>query len=506
MTIKRAGISAVLLLLILLAGCTGSESPPSPKATEASLETVAGTDEPVPAESFDYLLEHYDTFTIDGSTSMIPLHKALNSRFSSTYDVWHSRTVDAFEKFIAGENDILLGVDYSDELLEKAKNSGIELVQKEITREAFVFLIHASNPVQSLTAGQIKDIYSGKITNWAEVGGDDAPIKAFQRNSDSGSQIRMVKFMDGVPLMEKDVEYISNMGDVVEKVSDYDQGEYSIAYNMYTFTERQYMNEDVALLSVDGVPPDDGTIFDGTYPIVIYNYLYYDGNNARAVTFANHLYAYLMSADGRRMIGNSGYVNLTEWHDVNKYTNGSGDFNNWATHLGFYNEEKGEFYDVAYDEEEKGTLLVFANYPDYVLRDSPYAGHEKAREFLTLVFDSGLIQGRAYILDDKGEISINPWWDASLDPEDFFNFKYEDKYYYNFTYNFLEDQYTLEAIAQDTIDNYTEWLDDFSGYVEGVAPGSVAVLTREDLSELYLRTLDNLVQPGDIRYFQPFQP
>ena len=173
----------------------------------------------------NYLKENYERFVIDGSTSTKPLHEALNNVFNTTYkDVLHNKTVDAFNKFINDENDILLGVDYSDELLEKAKNSGIDLGKLEITREGFVFLINKNNPVKSLTIEQIKDIYSGKITNWNQVGGDDAPINAFQRNRDSGSQIRMVKFMGDTQLMEKDVTYYSNMSSIVEVIGNYDQG------------------------------------------------------------------------------------------------------------------------------------------------------------------------------------------------------------------------------------------------------------------------------------------
>jgi len=86
---------------------------------------------------------------------MIPLHESLNNVFSKGESVYHRKTVDAFEKLINGENDILLGVDYSDELLAKAKRKGVDLQQLEITREAFVFLINANNPVRSLTIEQI---------------------------------------------------------------------------------------------------------------------------------------------------------------------------------------------------------------------------------------------------------------------------------------------------------------------------------------------------------------
>jgi len=111
-----------------------------------------------------YLKENFDQFVIDGSTSTIPLHTAIRNTFSSKRsEIQHSKTVDAFNKLIMGEVDILLGVDYSDELLKVAKDNGIDLGKAEITKEAFVFLININNPVKSLTIEQIKDIYSGRL-------------------------------------------------------------------------------------------------------------------------------------------------------------------------------------------------------------------------------------------------------------------------------------------------------------------------------------------------------
>ena len=288
-----------VLTLLSLAAC-GSQAAPT--------EEPAVSTEPSLQETVEFLERNFDRFTIDGSTSMIPLHQALRYRFSAKQDtVTHSQTVDAFERMLRGEADILLSVDYSDELLEKAQSGGARLVQRAVTREAFVFLINRHNPVRSLTTEQIKDIYSGRITNWREVGGDDFPIRAFQRNQDSGSQIRMVKFMDGDALMDTDVEYLSLMGSVIEQIGSYDQGFYSIAYNMYTFTEKQYPSETVSLLAVDGVYPDDASIADETYPLHIRNFLYHDETNAAASEFADHVYRYLVSDEGRKLIGQSGY-------------------------------------------------------------------------------------------------------------------------------------------------------------------------------------------------------
>jgi ABC-type phosphate transport system substrate-binding protein len=474
------------------------------------------------AEIKEYLAYNYDKFNIDGSTSMLPLHQSLNDLFSANKkEITQSKTVEAFEKFINDENDILLGVDYSDELLSQAKNSGVELVKKEITREAFVFLINKNNPVRNLTIDQIKDIYSGKIANWSEVGGDNAPIKAYQRNSDSGSQIRMHKFMGNTKLTENDVEYVMGMGDIIEQISKYDEGKYSIAYNMYTFTEKQYTNDEVILLNVNGVQPNDDSIFNETYPINIYNYIYCDKNNALATEFADNLYTYLMSDEGQKLISNSGYVNLNEKYNRNKDINVPFDIiyeNSDEVYIYFYNKTKGEFYDV----DGNGNLLVFNNFADYVLRDTQYQNNTqyrnnaKAREYLTLIFNSDIEKNpyTAFIDSRTGIIRLTPWFDASMDQEDFFNFKYDNKYYSTLEYYIDEDKYILTAESKEDFDSYFidveessylyGYLDSFSNYVNNYVPGSTLELTKEDLKNLYLRTFDYR-ETQQLKFFQPFK-
>ncbi len=497
----------ILVALILTSSLAACGNVPTKNSTVQLKEQELPKEISI-TEVKEYLADNYGKVHIDGSTSMIPLHQSLNNTFGSNKEaVEHSKTVDAFEKLVSGENDILLGVDYSDELLENAKSSGIKLIKKEITREAFVFLINKNNPVKSLTVDQIKDIYSGKITNWNEVGGDDAPIKAGQRNPDSGSQIRMTKFMGDKKLMEKDVEYYSTMGYVVEQIGDYNEGKYAIAYNMYTFTEKQYANAEVELLKVNDVAPTDETIFDQTYPITIYNYIYYDENNATASEFANNLHFYLMSDEGQKLISDSGYVNLNKKFDINKNIDKPYE-NDTEANLGFYNEAKGEFYDV----DANGKLLVFNNYVDYTLHDTKYMSNAKARDYLTLISNSDLVKNprTASLYEEKGTISCDPWFDASLDAEDFFDFKYKDRYYSSLTYFIDEDKYVLATEEKDTFDNYIAngYLDEFSNYTEHYVPDATLEITKEDLKNLYLRTLEsgNKTQAGvELEYFQPFK-
>jgi ABC-type phosphate transport system substrate-binding protein len=516
-------ILAMLMVAALAAGCGCEGEPPEPPPVDNACkdcgEDPCECEEPPPpppvddmAEVKKYLEDNFDNFNIDGSTSMIPLHQSLGKKFSSDEDkshgyIWHSRTVDAFNMFIDGDRDILLGVDYSGELLQKAAAAGVKVANKAITREAFVFLINKNNPVQSLTVEQIKGIYSGEITNWKELGGDDAEIHAFQRNSDSGSQMRMVMFMGDTPLTDAEPEYIEGaMGGIIEQIADFDQGKYSIAYNMYTFTEKQYTNPEVVLLEVDGVKPTDETIFDDSYPIVIYNYIWYDERNTEAAKFAENLHKFLMSDEGQKFISDAGYVNMNKFHDrklidLPWYEIGE-------TWVDFHDPDKGEFY----APDGNGNLLVFDNYADYILYGSEYINNAKAREFLTKIYNSE-IPMTMYTAEYQsyGVIRINKWFTAVFDPELCFNIRYNGKYYENFMYNINTDRFVLRAFEPwESFDEYFEGWRGFEEYWKDVEPDSVIEITWDDLKDVYFRTSDSdwwHDRPGEpfvLQYYKPF--
>jgi phosphate transport system substrate-binding protein len=456
------------------------------------------------------LQESFSGFQIDGSTSMIPLHQGLRRSIGNNNDeVYHNRTVWAFENLISGYNDILLSVSFSDELMQKAANSGLDLQQLPITREAFVFLINANNPVQSLTTEQIKGIYSGEITNWSEVGGDDAPITAFQRNSDSGSQMRMVKFMGDTPLIDKDVTYVQGMGDIMEKIENFDEGKYSIAYNMYTFTEKQYPSEDVVMLAVDGVLPTDETIQDDTYPIVIYNYIFYDANNAENTEFALNLYAFLMSGEGQKLISDRGYVNLNrnfdrnmnitipEYWTTNSERDGEG-------YISFYNAERGEYYAPT----EDGELLIFDNYADYIFGITGTDGTnlDGARAFLTAIENSELPKGAFTTHVWENRFSYIPYGSVAWESIEAFNFRYDGKYYIWLIYFADEDRLILEGTRENTLEHINK---EFEAYLDDIDTGELEI-TLEDLKDVYVRMSDDWWQyiergePIVINYFKPF--
>lgn len=79
--------------------------------------------------------------------------------------------------------------DLSEEEKGKAKTGGFEIKQTTVAYDGIAVITNTNNPVTQLTTGQLADIFSGKIKNWKEVGGKDAPILVLSRERNSGTHI-----------------------------------------------------------------------------------------------------------------------------------------------------------------------------------------------------------------------------------------------------------------------------------------------------------------------------
>lgn len=122
--------------------------------------------------------------------------------------------------------------------------------EEDTVVDGLAFLVNADNPVDSLTVEQIRKIYTGEITNWSQVGGDNLEIVPFQRNAEAGSQTAMVKLVMGdTPMMEAPAGYVrGEMGDLVEAVAAYDGSAAAIGYTVY------YYANDIKM--ADGLKPN----------------------------------------------------------------------------------------------------------------------------------------------------------------------------------------------------------------------------------------------------------
>ena len=289
---------AVLVVLASLAGCRNTPGPP---VTDAEPPP-----EIVPILTVDELPR------IDGSTANIPMASLMIQRLTGISEIEADKLIN-FTKtdgaYYALENE------WADLLLVYEGDRGIDIPGMEfypIGRDGLVFLTNKSNPVPGLTTDQIRGIYTGAITNWSEVGGNNMAITAFQRQEASGSGTLMKKLVMGdAAMMEAPSELIpAEMGELITALAQYDNSGGAIGYSVYYYASKMYNNESLKMLAVDGTAPSNATIANGSYPFINEFYAVIradepEGSRTRQVL------EWLLSPEGTRCISDAGYVPVT---------------------------------------------------------------------------------------------------------------------------------------------------------------------------------------------------
>lgn len=255
--------------------------------------------------------------TIDGATAAFPVYSAfVNAVYPETTKLYdgvfeYNNTVGGYHLLAQKKTDLFIGAYPSREQIAFAEENGTTYAYTQIGYEAFVFFVHKDNPIESLTLEQIKGIYSGKITNWQEVGGHDEKIVPFQRNEGSGSQSMFLRLMGDTPVLEPDTKtQIGGMGEVIEEVADYKNKSTSIGFSFRYYVEGMIKNPDIKMIAVNGVAPTKENIKNGTYAIIAPVYaVTYEGNPKKSV---GQLIEWILSEEGQYIINETGYVGIGE--------------------------------------------------------------------------------------------------------------------------------------------------------------------------------------------------
>ncbi len=252
---------------------------------------------------------------IDGATAAFPVYSAfVHAVYPKTTELYdgvfeYNNTVGGYEKLAERRTDVFFGAYPSKEQLAYAETCGTTFSFTKIGSEAFVFFVHKDNPIDSLTVEQIKGIYSGQITNWKDVGGNDEPIVAFQRNEGSGSQSMLLRFMGDTPVMDPPMSQVSGfMGGIIEEVADYESKSGSIGFSFRFYVEGIIRHPDIKTIAIDGVAPSVKNIQNNNYPIIAPVYaVTYEGNDNPNV---KKLLDWILSDEGQYIIKETGYVGL----------------------------------------------------------------------------------------------------------------------------------------------------------------------------------------------------
>ncbi len=252
---------------------------------------------------------------VDGAAAVFPVYSAfVNAVYPNTTRLndgvfEYNNTSSGYYYLGMKETDIFFGAYPSQEQIDEAKKLGTTFEYTPIGADAFVFFVHKDNPIESLTTQQIKGIYSGEITNWKEVGGNNERIAAFQRNEGSGSQSTLKRFMRDTPIMEPPTKMVNDlMSGIIEQVADYKSKSGSIGFSFRYYLEGIIKNPDIKMIAIDGIQPTVENIENGSYPIVgpLYAVTYAENDNENV----DKLIDWILSEEGQSIIERTGYVRV----------------------------------------------------------------------------------------------------------------------------------------------------------------------------------------------------
>lgn len=262
----RAVIS--LALLLALAACGGRER----HETSAGGSAAASSGKPV---------------TIKGSDTMVILGQRLAEDYmaknrGAVVQVNGGGSGTGIAALINGTVDLAMASRpmTEDEKQKVSKARGTEVVEHPVALDALAVFVHQSNPVKELSIAQVKDIFQGKTKNWSDIGGPNAPIVLYGRESSSGTYDYFREHVLDKGDFAPTVQTLQGTAAIINAVG---QDRNGIGYGGIAYAR------DVRPLAVStpgkpAVAPSEATVADGTYPLSRKLFFYFPANAPERVT------------------------------------------------------------------------------------------------------------------------------------------------------------------------------------------------------------------------------
>ena len=290
-------VFAAMMLMGLtfsLAGCGGNNTPtPQPAATPAPAAAPATTPEPAAAEE----VSTGGDIVVAGSTTVAPVAQALADAFMASYPQYNIEVQSMGTG--AGMTAAIEGV--ADIGLASRNLNADELVYLDFITfavDGLAVIVNEANPVENLSLEEIRQIFLGEITNWSEVGGENAEIIVVSRESGSGARGSFESLAD----IADEVAY-SLVGTGSNGVlTSVEQNVNAIGYVTFGLIAGRNVSD----VSVDGVPFSGAAAIDGSYPFAIGFHMAFQsaGVSEQTQTFLH----WVMSAAGQAVVEAQEYV------------------------------------------------------------------------------------------------------------------------------------------------------------------------------------------------------
>ncbi|WP_011976751.1 phosphate ABC transporter substrate-binding protein [Methanococcus maripaludis] len=238
---------------------------------------------------------------ISGSTTVLPIAEEAAKQFmmaNKNYMIEVTGGGSGLGVKESGENLNDIGM-ASREIKSSELDTYPELIAYGIAKDGVAIIVHPENPVSSLTQEQIIAIYSGKITNWNEVGGDDAPITVYTRDEESGTrEVFFEKALNKGNITKQAVVVASNGAMKSSVKAD---------VNGIGYLSIGYLDSSVKGCEYEGVIPTEANVVAGTYKVSrTLNVITNGEPSAEAKAFID----FLLSSEGQQIVVEEGYISV----------------------------------------------------------------------------------------------------------------------------------------------------------------------------------------------------
>ncbi len=246
---------------------------------------------------------------IDGSTTVGPISKA----FADFYKEGHPNVNITISESGSGNGvkslmnkacDIAnMSRFMKDAEFKSCVDKGIRPVAHVVAFDGLAVIVNPKNPVKALSMQQISDIYTGKISNWKELGGEDAKIVIVSRDTNSGTYETFNELVLKKAPVAKDAEYVGSNGQARTRVNT--------TKNAIAYVGLGFADDSVKTLSVNGILPNAKSVSSGKYPIARPLFMFTDGYSKMGSDVYNFVTIHL-SKEGREIVSDLGYIPVCE--------------------------------------------------------------------------------------------------------------------------------------------------------------------------------------------------
>ena len=245
--------------------------------------------------------------TIKGSDTMVIMvqrwTEAYPDKSATEFQVTGGGSGTGIAALINGTTDICASSRpiKKDEVAQLEKKFGYKGLEIRVAMDGLAIYVHKSNPVKQLSMAQVKDIFTGKVTNWKQVGGNDKPILLYSRENNSGTYEFFKEHVLNKQDFAASAQHMAGTAALINAVSK--------DMNAIGFGGAAYAKNVKALPiakdpSSKAVTPNASTIHDGSYPISRFLYFYLNQKPAGSV---KKFIDWVISPAGQKVVTEVGY-------------------------------------------------------------------------------------------------------------------------------------------------------------------------------------------------------